>query len=92
MNNKFYKVIKDTFLWEEGAVLTNSASNGNGYMPIDDIFIKECAENVGEYISDDIIENNPEWFQRVYPVNLLSKTVYKIKEEAKELLAKGYKE
>lgn len=89
---KFYKVIKTNFLWEKGAILTNDADDGKGYSPVSDIW--NVIEDSGrdEYISDVFIEKNPEWFERVYSVNLLTKTVYKTKEEAKTLLNKEYKE
>lgn len=83
---KYYRVLQDTFLWDKGAVLS---SEGNGYRAVDEIFTKEFTGT--EYISDKIIENNPEWFQKVYPVNLLSKTVYKVREEAKALIEENFK-
>lgn len=79
---KHYRVIKNNFLWEEGAILK---ADGRGYVPIEDVW--DATEHNGEeYISTSIVENNPEWFQRVYSLNLLSKTVYKTKEEMKEYL------
>lgn len=85
---KFYKVIKENFLWDEGAIL-KLIDDGRGYAPVDNIFCKH--ENNDEYISKAIIENSPEYFQRVYAVNLLTKTVYKVKEEAKAILAEQFK-
>lgn len=89
--SKFYKVIKTSFLWEKDAILkyTNSGSDG-GYEPISDIW-DTTEHNGGEYISSRIIENNPDWFQRVYSIDLLTKTVYKTKEEAKVILNKEYR-
>lgn len=85
---KFYKVIKENFLRDIGAIIqTNSWLNW--YEPIDEIYKKHEGN---EYITSHIIENSPEYFQRVYAVNLLTKTVYKIKEQAKEMLEKQYKE
>lgn len=85
---KFYKVLKDTFLWEEGAILKDQ--NSGQYVPVDDVFNK--VEDQSEYISAKIVEKSPEWFERVYAVDLLTKTVYKVKAEAKLLLEKNYKE
>lgn len=90
MTKKFYKVIKENFMWDLGAVLENSANGEKGYYPIDGIWLKR--EGSDEYISDYIIEKSPDYFQKVYHVNLISKTVYKIKEEAKEMWAKQYKD
>lgn len=64
---KFYRVKKDTFLWEEGAILKREghlASGKGGYSPIEDIWNK--VHTNGEYITSPIIEGNPEWFERVY--------------------------
>lgn len=85
---KHYKIIKENFLWEVGGIV--SAGNDGHYLPISDFFKKH--ENIDEYISSEIIENSSDYFQRVYPVNLLTKTVYKIREEAKELLERAYKD
>lgn len=85
---KFYKVIKENFLWEVGAVLKQN-SNSNGYVPVDDIYKNH--EDSNEYISAKIIEASPEYFQRVYKVNLVTQVVYEVKEKAKELVDKQYK-
>lgn len=86
--SKFYRVKKDTFMWEAGAILENNVNGGDGYTAINDIW--HVAELGTEYISARIIEKNPEWFERVYPVNLLSKVVYKLKAEAKEAYSKEH--
>jgi len=80
---KYYRVKKDTFLWEEGAVLK---SDGNGYRPMEDIW-DTTPFNGSEYISDKIVENNPDWFERVYTDNL-EKMVFKTKEQLKEVYNK----
>ncbi len=94
MTKKFYRVLKDNFLWDEEAIISDSAEFGcsGGYVSIDDVFTKECVGT--EYISRNIIEQSPDYFQRVYPINLLTRTVYKIREEAKEILKsnKSYEE
>jgi len=85
---KNYKVIKENFLWEVWCILKVNES-GCWYIPIDEVYKKH---EWGEYISSIIIENSPDYFQRVYKVNLLTRTVYKVKEEAREMLEKQYKE
>ena len=84
---KFYKVKKENFLWDVGAIL---AEGNNGYSPINDIFAKNESpkKDDHEVISFYIVENQPEYFERVYEVNLLTKIVYKLKEEAKEIFSK----
>jgi hypothetical protein len=86
---KFYKVIKENFLWEVGAIL-KPASNGRGYDAQDELYAKdEAASN--EYVSTAVVEGQPEYFQRVYKVNLVTQTVYEVKERAKELLEAQFK-
>lgn len=96
MADKFYRVKKDTFMWDEGAILqlnkdlkSLNISQSGGYMAIDELF--HATEIGEEYISANIIENNPEWFERVYPVSHLTKVVYELKDKAKEMLARNYK-
>lgn len=92
MSKMYYRVKKDTFLWDKGAILEKQKfTQGMGYVAINDLW--DATEHMGnEYISARIIENDPDWFERVYPVNLVSKTVYKIKEEAREFFEKTHKE
>ena len=85
---KFYKVIKENFLWEVGAIL-KQLDNEKGYICKDDIY-KKLPES-DEYISNEIIENSPEYFQRVYEVNLATRVVYELKDRAKELLQEQFK-
>lgn len=61
-----------------------------GYLPINDIY--EVNDFIkGEYLSIEIIENNPDFFGRVYKINLIKSVVFKGREEAKKLLNKEYK-
>ncbi len=83
--SKFYKVIKDTPLWEVGAILENTACEGKGYDPIEDIWNKHKKQT--EYLSDYIVEDSPDFFQRVYK-SKLAKTMFVTKEELKKLYAK----
>ena len=89
---KYYRVLQNTFLWEKGAIITNDPKIGtdSGYRAIDPIW--NVTEDQTEYITSKIVEDktNEAFFQRVYPVNLLTKTVYKLKEEAKEMLSKNH--
>lgn len=90
--DKYYRVKQDTFLWHKGAILkdTEKGSNG-GYSPETDIW-DTTEHNGNEYISAPIVENNPDWFERVYPVNLLTKIVYKAKAQAREHFEKNHTE
>ena len=70
--DKYYRVIKDNFLWENWAILKFNPQLWNGkwgYNPIDDIWAKNSTV-WNEYITAPIVESNPEFFQRVYCGNL----------------------
>lgn len=83
---KYYKVIKDTPLWEEGAILHNKGKNSEyGYDAIEDIWDKH--KKMGEYLSSDIVEDSPEFFERVYKSDL-DKITYHTAEELKKLYKK----
>lgn len=88
-NMKYYKVKEDTFMWEKGAIISDEGCSGQ-YRSINPIWDK--LEDQKEWIGDSVIEDkvNAKYFERVYPVNLITKTVYKLKEEAKQLLAKEH--
>lgn len=85
---KYYRVIKDNFLWEVGCILKPNAY-GNGYDPVHEIHKKHEGD---EYITRSIVENSPDYFQRVYKVDLATRVVYEAKEKAKELLDKQFKD
>lgn len=87
MIDKFYRVVKDNFLWGEGAIVKNNGERG-GNVSQDPIWDK--IEDCTEYISASIIETSPEYFERMYPCNLLTKIVHKTKEQAKEFAKKEF--
>lgn len=83
--NKHYRVIKDHPLWEVGAIL-EKGDDGYNYKPISEIWTKDL---VGEDIQDfaegaSLVENQPEWFERVYEISILGKAKYLSKEAAKK--------
>ena len=79
---KYYRVKKDTFLWEEGAIISNTNTSG-GYSPVEDIWNKTKDQN--EYITSKIIEDdiNSDFFERVYADNL-EKMIFKTKDQLKD--------
>lgn len=81
---KFYRVIKENFLWEVGAILKPNDTN-KGYLPIEDIWNKVIGQT--EYITTVIVENQPEYFERVYE-NKFDKMLYVTAEELKKLYNK----
>lgn len=86
---KYYRVKEDNFMWSKGAIIRKDS---DGYRSVNDIY--NSVELKTEYISTHIIENpaNERFFERVYKVDLLSRTVFKLKEEARALLDKEYKD
>lgn len=83
--NKYYRVSQDTPIWSKGAILKK---DGKNYEAISDIW--DAVEKHDEVLTEVIVEKNPAWFERVYEVNLLTKTVYKTIDQAKEFFNKEY--
>lgn len=86
---KFYRVKKDLPTWKVGAVLKNEGEKG-GYKSVNDLYDCDCVEGKEYHETSYVVENSPEFFERVYPVSLLSKVVYKVKEEARILFEKEH--
>ena len=80
---KYYRVKKDTFMWLEGAILSDDNSS-DGYKAIQDVWDK--VELKGEYISPRIIEDkdNADFFERVYP-DTIKGNIYRTKDKLVEL-------
>lgn len=89
MSTKYYRVKKDTFMWLEGAVLSNTSNNG-GYMAIEDIWNKVDVNT--EYISAHIIENplNADFFERVYP-DTLKGGIFRTADKLREIYKGSFK-
>lgn len=93
--NKYYKVIKDHPLWEVGAILKQQDNDSESYKAISDIWTKELKND--RDISDwtegkNLVEGQPEWFQRVYSVKVLGQAKYLSREAAKKFHHESYKE
>ena len=88
--SKYYRVLKETPYWEEGAILEK---NSNGYVPINDLFLKEIdGLDTNNYLEQYVVEASPDYFERVYHVKGLGKGKYVTKKIAKSLHNKDYKE
>ncbi len=84
---KFYRVKKDLPTITAGAVL--KVDGDDAYVPVNDLYNTDAVKQGKDpRFNVYMVENAPEWFERVYPVSLLTKTVYKLKEEAKEFFSK----
>lgn len=86
---KFYRAKKDMPAITAGGIVRK---NGSSYETINDLFLTDAVEGDRCTFNAYTVENAPEWWERVYEVNLLSKTVYKLKEQAKEFFAKEHSE
>lgn len=91
---RYYRVIKDHPLWDVGAILSNE-DNSDNYRPISDIFTKELDVKGQSFESwtegRELVENQPEFFERVHKVNVLKQAKYVTKTEARKLHDKLYK-
>lgn len=91
MSKKYYRVLKENFLWQVGAII-ECEDNDNGYSPYDKNSIWDVTEhNGGEYICKRVVENCPEYFERVFPIHLLKNIVFKAKAEAQKMLSDTFK-
>ena len=90
MWKKYYRVIKENFLWSKWAII-ESTKNIDWYIPISD-FMKVSEFDDNEYITKEIIEDkkNSEYFERVYTDDILWK-IFKTKDEMKEIYEKMFK-
>lgn len=90
MSKNYYRVLKETPLWEEGAIIENNGEGG-GYRPIDSVFVKDV-KGIDDswYEGDDAVENQPDWFERVYPIGKLNKTAFGTKKQAQAAAAALY--
>lgn len=84
----YFRVKKDTFLWAEGAILSDR-DNGQ-VMPIEDIWNK--TEKQTEYITRRIIEhpNNADYFERVYKDSITG-NLYKTKDQLVDMYKAVFK-
>jgi len=81
---KYYRVLKETFLWSEGAIISDKEEIGHGYKPIQDIWNKTKEQT--EYITAKIIEakENADFFERIYP-DTIKGNIYRTAEQLKKL-------
>lgn len=93
LDTKYYRAVKDSFLWRGGAILIHDEEQGTrgkgGYTPISDVW-DTGPNNGNEYISGDIIESLPEWFERVYPIKEGEKFSFVTAETAKKTYETGF--
>lgn len=91
---RYYKTLKETPLWEEGAIISNCKDSDSdyGYRPVDTIFVKDVdGLDDSWYEGAKAVENQPDWFMRVYPIGKLEKMVFGDKKQAQAAAAVMYK-
>lgn len=96
MSKKYYRVLKDTPLWSESAIIVQEQENGQWFSAIEDYWDTEGSEAMRKdgdtpYMDSRIVENNPDFYERVYEMTTLGKMVFVTKEEAKKQAAKFFK-
>ena len=82
---RYYKIIKDHPLWINGAIISNNKEDSDNYFTINEIFCKDIPNipNIETwYEGKEIVENSPEFFERVYKVEDSKNIFYKTKEKA----------
>jgi hypothetical protein len=91
--DKFYRVKKDTYLFTAGAILSNK-ENSTQYKATDDIWHVEGNETLRKFldgapaVAADVVENSPDWFERVYKVSSIRGMAYVVKSTMKDLMSK----
>ena len=90
-SEKFYKTLQPLPQFEVGAILKK---DGDSYKAVNDIWNTEAAEGKTPSIGAAYVEHesNSTWFERVYSINLLTKTVYLVKDAALAAFNKDYTE
>lgn len=88
---RYYRVIKDHPAFEMGAVLSDE-NYSKKYQVTDSVFLKEVEgiESCGYYEGGTIVENQPEWFERVYPISDLKKKLFGTRKQAQAAAAVLY--
>ena len=92
MTTKFYRVKQNVPSLDAGAIIK---FDGDRYTPVNDLYNTEAGDLIVEKngritFNSIAVEKSPEFFERVYEVKLLSKIVYKLKAEARELFQKEH--
>lgn len=83
---KYYRVIKDHPCWETGAILSNKDNERDGYSPIEDIWMKIAKTD--DYVDGkELVENQPEFYERVYK-DSLDKALFYTKDGLKKVYEK----
>lgn len=87
---KYYRVIKEHPLWEEGAILANTA-NGNGYTSIEQLWNR--VDKTEQYFEGELVVEAPEnshWFERVYK-DTVSGNIFRTADQMKKLYNQAFK-
>lgn len=91
---KYYRVIKENFLWDVWAILERKSypDRGHHYAAISEVFVKNepPINRSFEVISEYVVENQPEYFERVYNTDTVLWQLYKTKDQMKAYLVEKY--
>ena len=87
---KYYKLLQELPIWEKGAIVHQKDINSS-YSLTDEIYFKGPKGTEDYMEGKELVENCPEWFQRVYKIDMLTKVLYETKEKALDLINKNFK-
>ena len=91
---KFYRLLKDIWCLKAGAIL-GTKDGSRGYFPISDVWNVEGNDAFTKSLEsgwcekEGLVENSPEWFERVYKVSSLKGMAYVVKSKMHDILSKG---
>lgn len=86
---KYFRVIKEHPLWEVGAIISNE-KKPTSYSPVVSVWNKfDDMETWTEGAT--LVEQQDEWFERVYPLGKLEKMVFGDKKQAQAAASALYK-
>jgi hypothetical protein len=90
---KYYKTLKDLPNLVKGAILVKEEGE-NSYKIKEDIWVVDNKE-IQKYMetgswneADIIVENSPDWYERVYPVKSFKGAYYVVKSKLQEIMSK----
>ena len=91
---RYYKTIKDHPLWINGAIISDNKEDSNDYYAINELFYKDIP-NIPDIETwregKELVENSPEFFERVYKVEDSKNIFYETKEKALKFIQDKFK-
>lgn len=98
METKYYRLLKDSPAYKAGAIMKVDDNDSKHCSPVSDLWDSESmvmAKSLGYKpfgLATGVIENAPEWYERVYEMSWLGKQTFLTADKAREAFAKVFKE